>query len=26
VHYAKDAFGGLKLMNTIMEAKTGSRA
>ncbi|MBK8164270.1 MAG: methionine synthase [Gammaproteobacteria bacterium] len=25
VHYAKDAFGGLKLMNTIMEAKQGAR-
>ncbi len=25
VHYAKDAFGGLKLMNGIMEAKNGAR-
>ena len=25
VHYAKDAFGGLKLMNGIMEAKNASR-
>jgi 5-methyltetrahydrofolate--homocysteine methyltransferase len=26
VHYAKDAFGGLKLMNSIMEAKNAARA